>query len=293
MYCKKRLSFDTSAVNALADDADSLPLLAGIRTGYFTRLTCPSIEEPLATPDTARRAVLFRTLRKLLINGECVQTHDFITSTLIRNYEEYGTSKWASMDIRFKACEDGIARDDFLNAHGDNVRAFNLEAEKEFERLFLDERPNFERLFLDAAWRPANTRELLDLLLNGQGDGEAFSITGAQLYKRTAGYLPTKDKLRAFVLDCPPFLAVMLATLQAHYEWTIRERPVSIHKRVNRMDLFAAIYLPYCDVYVTRDVEQMGCLTEVASLAGLSTDVIHYHEFRAKLDPFAPLQLSA
>jgi len=59
------------------------------------------------------------------------------------------------------------------------------------------------------------------------------------------------------------------------------------------MDLFAAIYLPYCDVYVTGDVEQMGCLIEVASLAGLSTDVVHYHEFRAKLDPFSHLRLSA
>jgi len=292
MYGMKRLSLDTSAVNALADDSGSLPLLAGIRTGYFTRLTCPSIEEPWATPDPVRRAVLFRTLRKLLIDGECLQTHDFLTSTLVRNYEEYGTSKWASTDIRFKACEEAIARDEFLDAHTNNVRAFNLEAEKEFERL-LDERPNFERLFLDAAWRPANARELLDLLLNGDGDGEAFSIAGAQLYKRTAGYLPTKDKLRAFVLDCPPFLAAMLAALQASYEWAVREKQVKLRKRVNRMDLFAAIYLPYCDVYVTGDVEQMGCLTEVASLAGLSTDVIHYHEFRVKLDPFSPLRLSA
>lgn len=291
MSGKKRLSFDTSAVNDLASDPDGEPLLAGILSGYFTRLTCPSVEEPLATENLARRAALVHTLRKLLTNGECVQTHDFITAGLIRNYERYGTSRWASLDIHFPACEDMIARGEILDDLGPNVRAFELEAEKEFERLFLGARPDFEPLFAKGAKRPSSTRELLDLLLNG--DGEAFWTTSALLYRRFVGYSPSKEKLHAFALDCPPLLAAMLATLHAHYEWAIREKPVSTRKRVNRMDVYGAIYLPYCDVYVTSDAEQMGCLTEVASLAGLSTDVIHYHEFRAKLDPYSSLRLSA
>jgi hypothetical protein len=42
-----RLSFDTSAVNALADSSDCTALPAGIQSGYFTALPSPALRNPL------------------------------------------------------------------------------------------------------------------------------------------------------------------------------------------------------------------------------------------------------
>jgi hypothetical protein len=59
MHGQPGLSYDAGAVNAIAGLAnrpeskfESTALLAGIRSGYFTRLTFPSVEEPLAAADS-------------------------------------------------------------------------------------------------------------------------------------------------------------------------------------------------------------------------------------------------
>src|SRR5437879_9737465 len=107
-----RLRFDTSAVNRFKHlgEVDCAALLAGIRTGYFTRLTFPSVEEPMATSDEAKRARLFDILNRLRLNGECLQAHNWLLTRLVQNYEKHGGSRWDSQDIRFPECEIAIAR---------------------------------------------------------------------------------------------------------------------------------------------------------------------------------------
>jgi hypothetical protein len=52
-----------------------------------------------------------------------------------------------------------------------------------------------------------------------------------------------------------------------------------------RYDQFMAIYLPYCDKFVTAEKkrEQEKCLREVAAVAGLETEVLSYDRFRESL----------
>jgi hypothetical protein len=44
-----------------------------------------------------------------------------------------------------------------------------------------------------------------------------------------------------------------------------------------------AVYLPYCDQFLTDDKQQHRCLTEVASRAGIPTQVQFYDDFRSSL----------
>ena len=47
--------------------------------------------------------------------------------------------------------------------------------------------------------------------------------------------------------------------------------------------LFMAVYLPYCDVFVTRDAEQERCLRELTKYIGIDTEVLSFDAFKDEL----------
>jgi len=287
----QRLSFDTSGVNALANSPDCAVLLAGIRSGYFTRLTLPSVAEPLATSDPVRRNKLFDVLNALRLNGECLKAHDWILTQLVQNHAKNTGVKWDSQDIRFAECEIGIARREFSENDSEAERKFAAETEEQFTTTFADTRPLFEAAFQGGTERPTSADELLTHL---SGVGGGFWIMAANLYERAAGIRPTEEQIRAFVAnECPPFFALMLGLVHAEFEWSIIEKPTSKDKRVGKTDLFCAIYLPYCDLYITDDDEQRRCLTGIAATAKLSVEILSFADFSGRLMPLSHLTASA
>jgi hypothetical protein len=291
MNGQQRLSFDTSAVNGLADSNDRTALLAGIRSGYFTRLTFPSITEPLAASDADRRNKLFDILNALRLNGECLQAHQTILTQLVQNHQRDGNSKWNLMNIRFAECEVGIARRDFSENESEEEREFASATEIQFEKTFADVRPNFEKVFEEGKTeRPTNADELLNHL---DGEGGAFWMMATNLYERAANIRPAEVQMRAFTKDCPPFFALMLGLVHAQFEWSITANPAKKRKRVGKLDLFSALYLPYCDIYITDDDEQRKCLIGIASTAKLPVEILSFRDFSGRLMPLSHLIVGA
>jgi hypothetical protein len=290
MNSQKRLSFDTSAVNALAYSADRVALLAGIRTGYFTRLTFPSVAEPLATTDVADRNTLFDTLNALRLNGECLEAHQWILTQLVQNNEKNSSSRWDSLDIHFAQCEVEIARRTFTKKESEEEREFASATEAQFKKTFADVRPKFEKVFQDGTVRPSNADELLTHL---DGEGGAFWIMAANLYERAGCTRPNEEQIRAFVESCPPFHALMLGLVHAQFEWSITANPAKKRKRVGKLDLFSAIYLPYCDIYITDDDEQRKCLTQIAAAVKLPVEALSFPDFSSRLMPLNFLKIGA
>jgi hypothetical protein len=124
--------------------------------------------------------------------------------------------------------------------------------------------------------RPATANELFATLSR---DGGTFWHLAAGLYERASGRRPSETEIRAFVAECPPFQALMHALVHAHCEWATVERPVSKKKRVGRVDLFSSVCLPYCDLYLTNDVEQEKCLTQIAATVSLPVAVLSLADF--------------
>ncbi len=276
----QRLSFDTSGVNALADSPDCAALLAGISSGYFTRLTFHE----------ARRNRLFDTLNALRLNGECLEAHQWILTQLVQNNEKHGRGMWDSLALRFAECEVEIARRELSESESEEERKFCVDTENQFTKIFADTRPRFEKVFQEGTKRPANADELLGHL---NGEGGAFWIMAANLYERAVGVRPTEERIRLFMEDCPPFLGTMLGLIHALFEWAIREKPVKKDKRIGKTDLFCAIYLPYCHLYITNDDEQSRCLTEIAVAAKLPVEILSFADFINRLMPLAHLSVGA
>jgi hypothetical protein len=286
----QRLSFDTSGVNALADSPDCPALLAGIRCGYFTRLTFPSVAEPLATTDPVRRNKLFDVLNALRLNGECIEAHNWILTELVRNHVKSAVVGWDSLDLHFEECEIAIARREFSDNESKEERKFAAETEVQFTKTFADVRPRFETVFEGGTERPASAD---DLLAHLNGVGGAFWIMAANLYERAAGVRPTEEQMRAFLAECLPFHALMLGLVHAQFEWSITDNPAKKRKRVGKTDLFCATYLPYCDLYITDDDEQRKCLTEIAAAARLPVEILSFGAFGDRLMPLAHLTAGA
>ena len=69
--------------------------------------------------------------------------------------------------------------------------------------------------------------------------------------------------------------------LMSWYDLAVRDKHAGERFRAGRNDLFMSVYLPYCDKFVTAEKkgEQERCLREVASVAGLETDILSYDKF--------------
>ncbi|MGA3328872.1 MAG: hypothetical protein ABSF45_30850 [Terriglobia bacterium] len=58
MDARPRLTFDTSAINKLADDGHLRALVGGLGSGFFVRLTFTNVEEVVASTTGERRRKL-------------------------------------------------------------------------------------------------------------------------------------------------------------------------------------------------------------------------------------------
>ncbi len=281
MADRKRLIFDTTGINRFAEDRKSVdPLIAGLTSGYIVRVTATNVEESIATENPEKRNRLLEVCKELIKGegGEIIRPFHWITEELIAQFEKNGTVNWQAIALRLPAYEREIALrevvDDEISAQ-ERTHAANVKAT--FEAVFTDARPHFEELFRTG--RDSRPSSFADLVSRLQGPGCAFWNFGQGLYERVAKRRPDESTIRRFVAECPPFHALLLAICVAQYDLAIREED-GTKPSSHRNDLFMAVYLPYCDEFVSDDRGQQTRLREVVSLCKLTTRVRWYREFR-------------
>jgi len=281
MSDRKRLIFDTTGINRFAEDRTSAdPLIAGLTSGYNVRVTATNVEESIATENPEKRNRLLEVCKDLIKGdgGEIIRPFHWIIEELISRFETNGAVNWETISLRLPAYEREVALrevvDDEVSAQG---RAHAASVKATFEAVFTDARPHFEALFRSG--RESRPSSIADLVGRLQGPGGAFWNFGQALYERVAKRRPDEDTIRRFVAECPPFHALLLAICVAQYDLAIREEDGS-KPSSHRNDLFMAVYLPYCDEFVSDDRGQQTRLREVVSLCKLSTRVRWYREFR-------------
>lgn len=282
------LGFDTSALNALADDSESSAVVAGLVSAFAIRLNATNVEEIGGTPDAFRRDALLDVCQRLLTAAEadCVWPFQYITEQLIKRFEldrKAGRNfDWASVPFRALPYEQEIIRREILNdTMAAEHQSLARDLQHQFASTFNVARPAFEKLFASGTDRPTSFQDFVSHL---QGTNGAFwSTYGMGFYERVAGYTPDEATVRKFASECPPYYAVLLASTMAQYERCIRDLKSPVSYRAGRTDLFMAVYLPYCEHFVTNDDRQERCLQEIAAAAGISTTVLSYQNLRKNL----------
>lgn len=273
------LTFDTSGINRLADDADSAPLLAGLKSGFYVRVTFTSISEIVATSSGERRRKLLDVCRKLLYCGDCIGPQDDLLTRLIHRFEEAPASfDWATVPFTLPEAEAEIARQEsFPDDLSTEEREFARANENIFVKIYDDAKPHFDALFAEGkATKPRSVAELVTILQSGG----AFWTLAAGLYSRVARKPPDDATVKQFVAQCLPFRALLIALCAVQYERCFRSHGTRPSLRTGRNDTFMSACLPYCSQFVTNEPRQLECFTEVVSLTRLKVDVRSYQEFR-------------
>jgi hypothetical protein len=270
---------DTSAINRLADDPDSDALIAGLRSGFFVRLTFTSISEVIANADTDRRRKLLDICGQLLLAGDCIDPQHEILSKMISEFEATPSFDWTKVPVDFPEAQAVIAaRQDFSDDEAMQEREENEKLKAQFARVYGEAKPYFDRLLSGGADNPP--RNVAELVAWFQSPGGSFWNLAGNIYARVGKKSPDEALMRRFTAECDPFRALMVAFYAAQYDLSLRPERVGPSFRSGRNDTLMAICLPYCHQFVTNDKGQLACYRAVASVAGLDVTVRSYEEFR-------------
>jgi hypothetical protein len=279
------ITFDTSSHNRLVDDGRRAePVIAALKSGLFFRFAGLSIEEMVATPDPAKRAALFARCGRIQHGRtDCIHPHNELLRLLILAHSKNGAEfDWKTVDVRAPNYERGIGQREFIEDEQLSAaqRRDQLARAKEYEKMFAGPRAEIEKVF--AAHGEAPPATFREALVRLQGsEGSLIWGMGKLLYDRAAGTDASETTIKEFMDSCPPFRALIYAMLVSWYDRGVRDRQTGEKLTAGRNDLFMAVYLPYCDQFVTAEIrgEQEKCLRAVTVAANLQTEVLSYDNF--------------
>ncbi|MGP8260212.1 MAG: hypothetical protein ACLQM6_09720 [Acidobacteriaceae bacterium] len=296
---RRVLTFDTSVHNRLVKiGASSKPIYAAIKSRYFFRLAGLSFEEMVSTPQAADRLALLDGCRQLTAGRagrawDCLNPpYEILRILIAAHAKDPANFKWLAVDVRSGGLAHEIrtgelTADDALanlqrteqNASIKSYKAIWVKLRDKLDPLFVAQnlpRPNT----FDEAFKSASPS-----LFPGMGKG--FYDAGLRFDAELRGIKIEPDTNMAtvqhFIDNCLPFRALLCACLMTWYNTSLRDGNKSEKFAAGRNDLFMAVYMPYCDVFVTRDAEQETCLCELTKFIGIDTEVLSFDAFADEL----------
>jgi hypothetical protein len=277
---KRKLIFDTSAINAFADDLDRKAIIEGLCIVYQVGITETVLSEIVANSEEGRRRELLDLLKRLLGCGKCILPFHWIIEAHAKEYQaDQGAYEWRKLNVRFPQAENEIARQEIVHSVSDETRAHNQQTNRSYLEIFRKAKPAFDKIFEGRKERPT-LKEVTEHLL---AEGGAHLVIGADLVERATKTRPTEAEVKDFVKRCDPFRALLVTLCFSQYDLCIRGENVESLGKAGRLDMFSAVYTPYCAVFVTNDEGQCKAITEVARLAGLDPSVVMYPAFKESL----------
>jgi hypothetical protein len=278
---RKKIIFDTSAINALAADPDIDAITRSFGLTYHVGVTETVLAEVIAHPDEGERRRLLGVLDRLLHPGSCIMPFQWIIEHQAKAYQKDPKGyEWRNLNVRFFGGEQEIFRQEIVHDLSGETRTSNRKWDKEFLAIFSAAKSAFQKLFEENKEQRPSLRAVTEHLMSGGG---AYLTIAAGLVERATKTLPPESEVKDFIERCPPFKALLVALCFAQYDRCIRGENEPSLGKAGRYDMFSAVYLPYCRVFVTRDEGQWKALAAVADLTGREMDILTYGEFKARL----------
>jgi hypothetical protein len=287
MSQKPIIALDTSVLNRLVKDTDPEPFIAAILTGYAIRIPEMSYGEIAATRNPEVRKKLHDVCRRLLNVGMCIMPAHWIIDLHIKQFHHNpGHYNWLNVSARATIIEEEIQRGDFVNDE------FLVEKQATALRCLQDE---FEGAFPRSSRETGIPCTFNEWLVESQAGGGSFWNTASGLYKAAFGSnsaidtsvvldsAPDDATVKLLLNACPPFRAMVYAFELTHYDRSLRPINRGPAYKAKRNDQMMAVFLPYCDQFLTNDGDQLKCLREVASCAHIPVNVRSYDDFCSSL----------
>jgi predicted nucleic acid-binding protein len=288
-----RYCFDTSALNRLLDDPDHESLVCACLASGGFRITAFNVVEAAKTADVKRRTDLLTLFRRLSKGYRFLDRPNTILRATARGYAERTSHGVPSVTINADPNLDGLwvalNEPDKID---EETRAELLEWADQWERDFDDivaggrdgVQTRLQRV-PEAARRPSET-----IRAYIRNKDQVFAELVGPMYERETGKALTMGEFDKLIVE--PTWSLYLGG----YAYGMHCRSVRMHrysrKRVaGAFDLGQAVYLRFCDWFVTNDLAQYQALRFLNVLnTAARSEVLTYDTFRSRL--FLPSSVS-
>lgn len=278
--------FDTSAINQLLDDPQQTVIRAALREKYQTRVTALNVVEIAKTKNATRREALRQLEFELSSNEPPFE----LPNEMLMAYTRALVARTGEMRVTIADERKELW---FAMAHADAVTA---EAQAEILRWTADLdasrargaaalRAAVDEKFSSPVDRPANPVRLLRQFMLRENWQHVYWLP-ARVIKEETGKVLAASRLDELLTASPGFWSVYLvATVLQMYPDAFWHKRHGRRSRVGLLDLWAGMYLPLCDRFVTYDFDQRDALRimNVFSRRRPRAHVLNWSKFREHL----------
>lgn len=273
MTPRKRITFDTSAINTITDRGEEgFALQLALTAGYTNAFTAMSADEIIATKSPERRAKLLQCLGRVLSSALCLLPAGEITKALVQRFHANPTGfDWRRLNIRCSEYENAIVRRDFDEAICAEQREQARAVAKEFREIWEELRPRLDPIFArEPESRPTSFGDTVEI---AKIRGTVLLTQARRLYTHVTQEHPGDEMIEDFLSRCPPFQVACHSMIMAWHNFSLRDE-ADDSAVTGRNDLLMAVYLPYCDIFLTDDWAQRRDLTAIAVACGIQCEVM-------------------
>lgn len=277
IYC-----FDTSAINRLHDDPEQQFLVAGLLATNTLRVTALNVVEAVGTEDEVRRCSLIILLQKLSHGFRPLATPNTFLKIIANAYARGDTRP----NITSPEEEDSIwlalnSPDELDEETRQEVFQWKTSLETPFIDAHREARPQLQALFESGdAERP---RSVADFIRHYRDNDQLLLESMIDVYRHCTKQTMSLDEARVFLRDVPYWPLYFAGWAHAIYSRAIKPGKYGVRGKPGTIDLWCAIYLPVCDVFVTDDIPQRRALRLLSVLSSKKARIMSYVEMRARL----------
>jgi hypothetical protein len=276
----RTIVFDNSPLSRLLEEAerDRNAMLRGLRTYAILRVTGMNVIETANITDDSQREAKLRLLKEITGAVNPYQSPNDLLADVARAYDAREAQVTLGDEVSWFAISKPEEITNELAAEG---LRWHADREKWFREMFQDMRQEFQPMF-DAglAERPRSAGGLIKYFIEHRET--YYDILLIPIYARQTGHTPTHEEFSRFLDRVPAWSLFWIARVYAMYRRVIQLKRFG-KTNAGVHDLDSAIYLSFCDMFVTGDKPQERALRVVNAFSPRVTEVMSYRELRSRL----------
>jgi len=271
---------DTSAWNALYDDPEKEIVIAAA-LGKTILPTCVAITEIAAIENYTRRIHILRLMKRLGRDNRPVATPNQLIIMACEGYSTRASALTINRGTDAEGAWIALNKPELVDHVAQQTALkFNAEREAVFRDFNEGLRGNLQQLFKTGTDRPRSMGALIRHY--AKSDDFLYEVVNP-IYQRATGAALPRAELHPLLNSIYIWPMFLIGYGCAIYQRAVQQQGYSHKKNPGHLDLWSAVYLPFCDVFVTEDKRQRRTLKVLNKANPRPARIISYAEMRASL----------
>ena len=276
----KRHILDTSAWNALFDDSDSQAIVGHLESTTILPTTL-AISELAATEDETRRLALIRLVKRSGGSNRPLASPNQLIILACQGFARRDRMLTLNGGEEAQGAWVVLNRPDLIDG---SLQRLTLEFNAEREQVLRDWneelRKELQLHFHSGVTRP---RSIGGLIRHYRRNEDFLYRVVSPIYERAVGIALPRNELWQLLNSVPHWRMFLVAYACAIYQRSVQEENFSYRRNPGHLDLWSAMYLPFCDVFVTNDKRQRRALKVLNKASSRQARIMSFAEWKTRL----------